>query len=335
MNPVKIGNIKIDNPICLAPMAGFSALPFRVICGELGAAYCPTELVSARSIRFNGLGRNSRYSKIDPVREKIPVIQLFGSEPEDFSTAVSKLLADPRYQGLKILDINMGCPVPKVIKTGSGSALMTDPVRASAIVAATVKALEQAGADIPVTCKTRTGYDDRDKSGPDFARALAEAGASMICIHGRTRPQMYAGYADYDAIARMTEAVKPCNIPVFANGDVKDGKSALKALERTGADGLMVGRAARGNPWVFRKITDELEGREFEEPSDLEKRQMLLRELIERREENADCEEGAVVREFRSVMPFYIKGEEGAAALKRALCNASSIDEVKEILELD
>ena len=112
MNPVKIGNINIDNPICLAPMAGFSALSFRVICGEMGAAYCPTELVSARSIRYNGLGRNSRYSMIDPVREKIPVIQLFGSEPEDFTAAVSKLLASPEYQGLKILDINMGCPVP-------------------------------------------------------------------------------------------------------------------------------------------------------------------------------------------------------------------------------
>ena len=215
MNPVKIGNINIDNPICLAPMAGFSALSFRVICGEMGAAYCPTELVSARSIRYNGLGRNSRYSMIDPVREKIPVIQLFGSEPEDFTAAVSKLLASPE---------------------------------------AAVRAVEQAGFDIPVTCKTRTGYDDRDKGGPDFVRALAESGAAMICIHGRTRPQMYAGYADYDAVARMTEAVRPCNIPVFANGDVKDGKSALKALDRTGADGLMVGRAARGNPWVFRRI---------------------------------------------------------------------------------
>ena len=335
MNPVKIGNINIDNPICLAPMAGFSALSFRVICGEMGAAYCPTELVSARSIRYNGLGRNSRYSMIDPVREKIPVIQLFGSEPEDFTAAVSKLLASPEYQGLKILDINMGCPVPKVVKTGSGSALMTDPLRASKIVEAAVRAVEQAGFDIPVTCKTRTGYDDRDKGGPDFVRALAESGAAMICIHGRTRPQMYAGYADYDAIAKMTEAVRPCNIPVFANGDVKDGKSALKALDRTGADGLMVGRAARGNPWVFRRITDELEGREFTEPTDLEKRQMLLRELLGRREDNPDCDEGAVVREFRAVMPFYIKGEEGAAAVKRALRSASSIDEVKEILELD
>ena len=128
MNPVKIGNINIDNPICLAPMAGFSALSFRAICGEMGAAYCPTELVSARSIRYNGLGRNSRYSMIDPAREKIPVIQLFGSEPEDFTAAVSKLLSDPGYQGLKILDINMGCPVPKVAKRSqAGSALLKNP----------------------------------------------------------------------------------------------------------------------------------------------------------------------------------------------------------------
>ena len=334
MNSVKIGDIKIENPICLAPMAGFSSLPFRIICEEMGAAFCPTELVSARSIKYNGVNRSARYSRIDPAREKIPVVQLFGSDPEDFPVAVEKLLADPRYEGLKIIDINMGCPVPKVIKTGSGCALMKEPAKAAKIVSETVRALHEAGVNIPVTCKTRTGFDDRDKGGPDFVRGLAEAGASMICIHGRTRPQMYAGYADYDAIAKMAEAVRPTGIPVFANGDIKDGKSALKALERTGAAGIMVGRAARGNPWVFRKITAELEGREFTEPSSLERRQMLLRELMERREENADCEEGAVVREYRSVMPFYIKGEEGAAALKRALCNASSIDEVREILEL-
>jgi len=334
MNPVKIGDINIENPICLAPMAGFSSLPFRVICTEMGAAYCPTELVSARSIKYNGVARSARYSRIDPAREKIPVLQLFGSEPEDFPAALERLLADPDYEGLKMIDINMGCPVPKVVKTGSGCALMREPAKAAKIVEATIKALHDAGVNIPVTCKTRIGFDDRDKGGPDFVRALAEAGASMICIHGRTRPQMYAGYADYDAIAAMTEAVKPTGIPVFANGDIKDGKTALKALERTGADGLMVGRAARGNPWVFRKILDELEGREFVEPSGLEKRQMLLRELVERCAEEPDCPEDAVVREYRSVMPFYIKGEDGAAALKRALCNATSVDEVKEILEL-
>ena len=334
MDPVKIGDIKIANPICLAPMAGFSSLPFRVICNEMGSAYCPTELVSARSIKYNGINRSARYSRIDPARERIPVLQLFGSEPEDFTAAVESLLADPRYEGLKIIDINMGCPVPKVVKTGSGSALMREPAKAAAIVAATVKALEEAHVNMPVTCKTRIGFDGHDKGVPEFARALAESGAAMICIHGRTRPQMYAGDADYEAIARMTEAVKPCGIPVFANGDIKDGETALRALKETGADGLMVGRAARGNPWVFRKITAELEGRDYEEPSGLEKRQMLLRELIERREEFPDCTEDAVVREYRSVMPFYIKGEDGAAALKRALCNASSIDEVKEILEL-
>ena len=334
MNPVNIGDIEIANPICLAPMAGFSSLPFRVICNEMGAAYCPTELVSARSIKYNGINRSARYSRIDPAREKIPVLQLFGSEPEDFTAAVESLLADPRYEGLKIIDINMGCPVPKVVKTGSGSALMRDPAKAAAIVAATVKALEEAHVNMPVTCKTRIGFDSRDKGCPEFAKAIAEAGAAMICIHGRTRPQMYAGDADYEAIRRMTEAVKPCGIPVFANGDIKDGETALKALKMTCADGLMVGRAARGNPWVFRKITAELEGRDYEEPSGLEKRQMLLRELIERRAEFPDCTEDAVVREYRSVMPFYIKGEDGAAALKRALCNASSIDEVKEILEL-
>ena len=332
MNSVLIGDIKIENPICLAPMAGFSALPFRVICEEMGAAYCPTELVSARSIRYNGIGKSYRYMRIDPEKEKIPVIQLFGSEPEDFEAAVQKMLSDPRFEGLKMIDINMGCPVPKVVKTGSGCALMKDPVKASKIVEATVRALETAGAKMPVTCKTRTGFDDRDMGGPDFVRALAESGASMICIHGRTRPQMYAGYADYDAVAKMTEAIRPCGIPVFANGDIKDGKSALKAIERTGADGLMVGRAARGNPGVFAKIKAELEGLEYEEPAETERKQILLRELTER---CIYCDEDAAVREFRSVMPFYIKGGQGAAGLKRALCSASTVAEVKEILGFD
>ena len=131
MNSVKIGDIKIENPICLVPMAGFSSLPFRIICEEMGAAFCPTELVSARSIKYNGVNRSARYSRIDPAREKIPVVQLFGSDPEDFPVAVEKLLADPRYEGLKIIDINMGCPVPKVIKTGSGCALMKEPAKAA------------------------------------------------------------------------------------------------------------------------------------------------------------------------------------------------------------
>ena len=203
MKSVKIGDIKIENPICLSPMAGFSSLPFRIICNEMGTAYCPTELVSARSIRYNGIDKSLRYMRISPSEEGITAIQLFGSEPEDFTAAIETIMSTPVLQEVSIIDINMGCPVPKVVKTGSGSALMEDPSRAAAIVKACKKALEGICRNIPVTVKTRIGYNADDKGKPDFAKALADAGCDMLCVHGRTRPQMYHGESSNEAIASM------------------------------------------------------------------------------------------------------------------------------------
>jgi len=333
MKSVKIGDIKIENPICLSPMAGFSSLPFRIICNEQGTSYCPTELVSARSIRYNGIDKSLRYMRISPSEEGITAIQLFGSEPDDFKAAIETIMSTPVLQEVSIIDINMGCPVPKVIKTGSGSALMEDPDRAASIVRACKQALEGVCRNVPVTVKTRTGYNAEDKGKPDFAKALADAGADMICVHGRTRPQMYHGESSNEAIALMREAVRGYDIPFFANGDICDTESARKIIEETGCDGIMIGRAARGNPWIFAQVTAGLAGKEMPEYPDVpERKKMLLRELEGRLKY---LPEDVAVREFRAVMPFYIKGLPGSAAIKVKLCGASKIDEVKEILNFD
>lgn len=333
MKSVKIGNINIENPICLSPMAGFSSLPFRVICNEMGAAYSPTELVSARSIRYNGIDKSLRYMRIAPDEEKITAIQLFGSEPEDFEAAVETIMSTPVLKEVSIIDINMGCPVPKVVKTGSGSALMEDPKRAAAIVEACKKKIAELCLNVPVTVKTRIGYNSGDKGKPEFARALADAGCDMICVHGRTRIQMYHGESSNEAIAVMREAVRGYDIPFFANGDITDVKSARKIIEDTGCDGIMIGRAARGNPWIFEQVTAGLSGKPIPDMPGVEDRKhMLIRELEGRLKY---LPEDVAVREFRSVMPFYIKGLPGSAQIKVKLCSCNRADEVKEILGID
>ena len=332
MKSVTIGGVEIPGNIALSPMAGVSHIAYRGICRKMGAAYAPTELVSARSIRYDGLGKSMQYLRIDPETEGVTAIQLFGAEPEDFKAAIEMIMEDPVLSKVDIIDINMGCPVPKVVKTGAGSALMNEPGTAAEIVKMCKKTLEGFPKHIPVTVKTRTGFDASDKGKPDFAKALADAGCDMLCVHGRTRPQMYTGSCDRKAIALMREAVRGYDIPFFANGDVTDGPSAASLMEETGADGVMIGRAARGNPWIFSEVAAFLDGRsDIITPTEEERKQTLLRELEER---CRWCDEEIAVREFRSVMPFYVKGLRGAASLKVRLCSALSVKEVKEILEL-
>ena len=332
MNSVTIGGVNIPGNVVLSPMAGVSHIAYRGICREQGAAYAPTELVSARSIRYNGLEKSMQYLRIDPETEGITAIQLFGADPEDFTAAIGKIMEDPVLSKVDIIDINMGCPVPKVVKTGAGSALMNEPETAAAIVRASKKALEGLKKKVPVTVKTRIGYNAGDKGIPDLAKAVADAGCDMLCVHGRTRPQMYSGECDRKAVALMREAVKGYDIPFFANGDVTDGPSAASLMAETGADGVMIGRAARGNPWIFASVNAFLEGREVpSEPSEQERKEMLIRELEGRCRR---CDEDIAVREFRSVMPFYVKGIRGAAKLKVRLMSAQTVYEIKEILEI-
>jgi tRNA-dihydrouridine synthase B len=328
---MKIGNITFDRtPVCLAPMAGTSSVTFRGICVEQGASYAPTELVSARSLLYSGLERSYRYMEIDPKHEGITCIQLFGYEAKDFSEGIRIMLSDELLNKVDIIDINMGCPVSKVVRTGAGSALMKTPDVAEAIVKEAVRAASEFGK--PVTVKTRIGFDEfiSDQSS-DFIRRLSQAGAQMICVHGRTARQMYGGTADWDALAVMCEAAHEQGIPFFANGDIKDENSATRILEHTGADGIMVGRAAMGDPWIFSRIRAKLDGAAIpSKPSNDQKCDMLMREL---RGTAAHIGETTAVKEMRSVMPHYIKGLPGAAKIKVKLVGATTIDEVEEILK--
>ena len=237
-------------------MAGFSCVTFRGICHGLGSDYAPTELTSARSIVMNGVGKSYRFMRIDPESEGVTCIQLFGNTPEDFTEAMKIICEDELLSRVDIFDINMGCPVQKVVKTGAGSGLLKTPELAGKIVRESRKTAEELGKVL--TVKTRIGFAENSKNGPEFAKILADNGAQSICVHGRTAAQMYAGEADWEQIRLMCESVSSYDVYFFANGDVKDGPSARRILDVTGADGVMIGRAACGNPWLFREVKEHL-----------------------------------------------------------------------------
>ncbi|MBR1797855.1 MAG: tRNA-dihydrouridine synthase [Clostridiales bacterium] len=321
--------------IALSPMAGFSCVTYRGICHDFGADYAPTELTSARSIVMNGVDRSYRFMRIKPETEGVTCIQLFGNTPEDFTEAMKIICEDELLSRVDIFDINMGCPVQKVVKTGAGSGLIRTPKLACNIVTKARETAEALGKVL--TVKTRIGYDESDKSGPEFARMLAGSGAQAICVHGRTAKQMYAGKADWEKIRAMRGATEGTGVYFFGNGDVRDGESARRLLEVTGADGLMIGRAACGNPWIFSEVKEYLENgspcnvKDIKKtPSLSEKCDMLITELDGRIEEVG---ERIAVCEMRSVMPHYIKGFPGASGIKIALCRASTRMEVRQILD--
>ena len=316
--------------IALSPMAGFSCVTYRGICHAHGSDYAPTELTSARSIVMNGIGKSLRFMRIDPEKEGVTCIQLFGNTPEDFSEAIKIICDDKSLSRVDIFDINMGCPVPKVVRTGAGSGLLKTPKIARDIIRAARRACDEEGKAL--TVKTRIGFSDEEGNGAEFAKILAGEGAEAICVHGRTAAAMYSGSADWEAIARMCEAVSDTDVYFFANGDVVDGRSCARVLEVTGADGVMIGRAACGNPWIFENVRNFLEGTKTAEfvPSLSEKCDMLMSELDGR---ITEVGERTAVTEMRSVMPRYVKGFPGAAELKAALCRASTRAEVRQILD--
>lgn len=338
MSDFIIANKSFHTPTILAPMAGTSSVAFRIICHELGSSYQPTELVSARSIVYSGFEKSYKYMQFERQLEGLACIQFFGNDPADFEYAIGKVCEDERLHDVDIIDINMGCPVPKVVKTGAGSALMRTPQIAGNIVRTARKICESYGKTL--TVKTRVGFTDDDKtngSATDFAKVLADNGAQLIAVHGRTAVQMYHGEADIGAIARMHEAVLSYGIPYIGNGDIVDGVSAIKMIDETGADGLMIGRAAQGNPWIFDEVNKainlyENKGNIENIVSDVsfeDRKRMLIRELKE------TCkykEESLAVREMRPSMIAYIKGMTGAAKLKVSLCAALTVKEVEEIL---
>ena len=318
-----IGNVEIKVPIILAPMAGVTDLPFRLLCREQGAGLLCMEMVSAKAIMYKN--KNTEALLTIDEREHPISLQLFGSDPEIMANVAASIENRP----FDILDINMGCPVPKVVNNHEGSALMKDPELAYRIVKAVSGAISK-----PVTVKIRKGFNADSVNAVEFARRMEDAGAAAIAVHGRTREESYRGKADRDIIRQVKEAV---SIPVIGNGDIDSAESAMDMFESTGCDGIMIGRAACGNPWIFNDIKeylradpDETSNYNKSKPTLSEKCDMLITELNGR---IAEVGEKTAVTEMRSVMPHYIKGFPGASHMKVALCRASTEAEVRQILD--
>lgn len=314
---MKIGNIEINGFAALAPMAGVADRAMREICRSFGAAYTVGELTSSKGVSL-GDKKSKAYLRCFEA-ERPMASQLFGFEPEVMAEAARVAEA----QNPDFIDINMGCPAPKVAGNGGGSALMRDPVLAGKIVESVAKAIK-----LPVTVKMRTGWDENSINAPELARICEASGAAAITIHGRTRRQMYAPGIDFDTIAAVKQAVK---IPVIANGDVSDGKSAKEMLERTEADFLMIGRAAMGNPFIFREINAYLkDGTVIPEVTVKERLDTMLQHIELMMEYK---EPRAAINESRKHTAWYLKGMRGAAKL-RVLCGQiESMDDIYAIFE--
>lgn len=314
---MKIGNVQLENPYILAPMAGVTDLPFRLLCKEQGAGLLCMEMISAKALQYKNKNTKVLLS-IHP--QEYPVsLQLFGSDPKIISEMAKKIEELP----FQILDINMGCPVPKVVKNGEGSALMKNPKLIYEIVSQTVKAIQK-----PVTVKIRKGFDEDHVNAVEVAKVIEEAGASAVAVHGRTREQYYSGKADWDIIRRVKEAV---SIPVIGNGDVTSGERALAMREQTGCDGIMIGRGAQGNPWIFRELVEyDRTGILPQRPSKELIKGTMLRHARLQIEFKGDY---LGIREMRKHVAWYTKGMKGSAKLRDEINQVESYEELEQLLD--
>jgi tRNA-dihydrouridine synthase B len=312
---MKIGNIELDTPVALAPMAGISDLPYRVICREFGCGLTVSEMVSAKGLLYKN-EKTFAMLQIDEA-ERPTAIQLFGSVPEELAEAARIVEA----QGADIIDFNMGCPVPKVVNNGEGSALMKVPELAGKILEAMVKAVR-----VPVTVKFRAGWDEEHRNAVEIAKIAEASGVAAVAVHGRTRNQFYMGKADWEIIRRVKEAVR---IPVFGNGDVFTAGDGLRMFKETNCDGLMLARGAYGNPWLFTQLRAALAGKDIPAVTAGEKLQQIILHataLVDFKGEKV------AIREMRSHASAYIKGLPRASEYREKFHRLETLREMVDLV---